>query len=150
MNLTPVIRSTARALQGLRASLKGAACLVAAAIGISLSVAMPLEAQAKDLVIKEIKALAKETLSHKQYLCHNEIVYRESRWDYKAIGNIGGTKQAYGLYQMKVESLKNAKPIRQYWKFWHYVVHRYGITDTKTHDANYCKALNHLISKGWQ
>jgi hypothetical protein len=150
MYFQDTVRSTARALQGLRASLKGAACLVAAAIGISLSVATPLEAQATNQVKEEIKALAKQTLTHKQYLCHNEIVYRESRWDFRAIGNIGGTKQAYGLYQMKLESLKNATHIRQYWKFWYYVVHRYGITDSKTKDANYCKALNHLISKGWQ
>jgi hypothetical protein len=70
--------------------------------------AMPLDAQANDLVIKEIKQLAKTTLTHKQYLCHNEIVFRESSWNHRAVGNIGGTKQAYGLYQMKMESLKKA------------------------------------------
>jgi hypothetical protein len=148
MYLTPLVRSTARALQGLRASLKGAACLVAAAIGISLSMAMPLEAQATNQVKEEIKALAKVTLTKDQYLCHNEIIYRESRWNHRAIGNIGGTKQAYGLYQMKLESLKVSTHFRQYWKYWYYVVHRYGTTPHN--DANYCKALNHLISKGWQ
>ena len=140
----------ARAHQGLRASLKGAACLVAIAIGISLSIATPLDAQASNHVIKEIKHLAKVTLTHKQYLCHNEIVYRESRWNHRAVGNIGGTKQAHGLYQMKMESLKTATPIRQYWKYWYYVVHRYGVVDSKTNDANYCKALHHLKTKGWQ
>jgi hypothetical protein len=140
----------ARALKGLRASLKGAACLVAIASGISLSMAMPLDAKANDLVIKEVKALAKITLSNDQYLCHNEIVYRESRWDLRAIGNIGGTKQAYGLYQMKLESLKNADHKRQYWKYWYYVVHRYGVVDSNSNDANYCKALHHLKTKGWQ
>jgi hypothetical protein len=140
----------ARAHKGLRASLKGAACLVAIASGISLSIAMPLDAKANDLVIKEVKALAKITLTHDQYLCHNEIVYRESRWDLKAIGNIGGTKQAYGLYQMKLESLKNADHKRQYWKYWYYVVHRYGVVDNNSNDANYCKALHHLKTKGWQ
>ncbi len=140
----------ARAHQGLRASLKGAACLVAIASGISLSIAMPLDARANDLVIKEVKALAKITLTIDQYLCHNEIVYRESRWDLRAVGNIGGTKQAYGLYQMKLESLKNADHKRQYWKYWYYVVHRYGVVDSKSKDANYCKALHHLKTKGWQ
>jgi len=140
----------ARAHQGLRASLKGAACLVAIASGISLSIATPLDAQASNHVIKEIKHLAKVTLTHKQYLCHNEIVYRESRWNHRAVGNIGGTKQAHGLYQMKMESLKTATPIRQYWKYWYYVVHRYGVTDSKSQDPNYCKALNHLRTKGWQ
>jgi hypothetical protein len=111
---------------------------------------MPLESQANDLVIKEIKAIAKTTLTHEQYLCHNEIIYRESRWNHRAVGNIGGTKQAYGLYQMKLKSLHTSTHIRQYWKYWYYVVHRYGVVDTKTHDANYCKALHHLKTKGWQ
>jgi hypothetical protein len=140
----------ARAPKGLNPSRSRIARGVALAIGISLSIVRPIEVQANDLVIKEIKALAKTTLTHKQYLCHNEIIYRESRWNHRAVGNIGGTKQAYGLYQMKMESLKNATHQRQYWKYWYYVVHRYGITDNKTKDANYCKALNHLRTKGWQ
>jgi hypothetical protein len=140
----------ARAPKGLTPSRSRIARGVALAIGISLSIAMPLDAKANDLVIKEIKALAKTTLTHKQYLCHNEIIYRESRWNHRAVGNIGGTKQAYGLYQMKLKSLHTSSHKRQYWKYWYYVVHRYGITDNKTKDANYCKALNHLRTKGWQ
>jgi hypothetical protein len=148
--LPPYGTLSARAHQGLSAGRLRIAREVAIAIGISLSIAMPLDAKANDLVIKEVKHLAKTTLTHKQYLCHNEIVYRESRWDLRAVGNIGGKKQAYGLYQMKLESLKKADHKRQFWKYWYYVVHRYGITDHKTQDANYCKALNHLRSKGWQ
>jgi hypothetical protein len=141
----------ARAHQGLTASLKGAARRVAIVIGISLSIAMPLDAKASNHVIKEeIKALAKLTLSKEQYLCHNEIIYRESRWNHRAVGNIGGTKQAYGLYQMKLKSLHTSTHIRQYWKYMYYVIHRYGLTDTKPKDPNYCRALNHLITRGWQ
>ena len=141
----------ARAHQGLNPSRSRIARGVALAIGISLSMAMPVDARASNPVIeKEIKALAKLTLSKDQYLCHNEIIYRESRWNHRAVGNIGGTKQAYGLYQMKLKSLHTSTHIRQYWKYWYYVVHRYGVVDTKTHDANYCKALHHLKTKGWQ
>jgi hypothetical protein len=140
----------ARAHKGLTPSRLRIARGVAIVIGISLSIVSPIESKANDLVIKEIKALAKLTLSKKQYLCHNEIIYRESRWNHRAIGNIGGTKQAYGLYQMKLKSLHTSTHIRQYWKYWHYVVHRYGVVDTKSHDANYCKALHHLKTKGWQ
>ena len=140
----------ARAPKGLTPSRLRIARGVAIVIGISLSIVSPIESKANDLVIKEIKALAKLTLSKKQYLCHNEIIYRESRWNHRAVGNIGGTKQAYGLYQMKLKSLHTSTHIRQYWKYWHYVVHRYGVVDTKTHDANYCKALHHLKTKGWQ
>lgn len=150
MTLTRMVRSTARAHQGLTPSRLRLARGVAIAIGISLSIAMPLDAKASNHVIKDIKDLAKTTLTHKQYLCHNEIIYRESRWNHRAVGNIGGTKQAYGLYQMKLKSLHTSSHIRQYWKYWYYVVHRYGVVDNKTHDANYCKALNHLIRKGWQ
>jgi hypothetical protein len=140
----------ARAPKGLTPSRLRIARGVAIVIGISLSIVSPTESKANDLVIKEIKALAKTTLTHKQYLCHNEIIYRESRWNHRAVGNIGGTKQAYGLYQMKLKSLHTSTHQRQYWKYWYYVVHRYGVTDSKTKDANYCKALNHLRTKGWQ
>jgi hypothetical protein len=140
----------ARAPKGLTPSRLRIARGVAIVIGISLSIVSPIEVDANDLVIKEVKHLAKTTLTHEQYLCHNEIIYRESRWNHRAVGNIGGTKQAYGLYQMKLKSLHTSTHIRQYWKYWYYVVHRYGVVDTKTHDANYCKALHHLKTKGWQ
>ena len=138
----------ARAHQGLRASLKGEACLLAIAIGISLSIATPLDAQASDLAIKQLKQLANYQLTDKQYACHNEIVHRESRWNYKAVGNLNGTKQVYGLYQMKTESLRISTPIKQFWMYWHYVSHRYGHTEYD--EPNYCKALLHLKTKGWQ
>ena len=134
----------ARAPKGLRASLKGAACLVAIAIGIS----MPAEAGASNLAIRYVKELAKEQLTDKQELCHHEIVYRESRWDYRAVGNIGGKKQAYGLYQMKSESLKKGSTIKQFWMYFHYVGSRYGWTEYD--EPDYCKALHHLKTKGWQ
>ncbi len=148
MNLTLMVRSLARAHQGLSAGRSRQACGVAIAIGISLSMALPLDAEASDQAIKEVKALAKITLTHKQYQCHNEIVYRESRWNYKAVGNLSGTKKVYGLYQMKTESLKRSTAITQFWMYYHYVGRRYGWTEYE--DPNYCKALHHLKTKGWQ
>ena len=139
---------SARAHQGLNASPIGLARVVALAIGISLSIATPLDAQANNVRYKELKQLANYQLTDKQLACHNEIVYRESRWDYKAIGNKSGTKQAYGLYQMKSESLKRSTPIKQFWMYWHYVGHRYGHTEYD--EPNYCGALHHLKTKGWQ
>jgi len=139
---------SARAYQRLNASLIGLARVVALAIGISLSIAMPLDAQASNLAIQQLKQLANYQLTDKQYACHNEIVHRESRWDYKAVGNKTGTKQVYGLYQMKTESLKKSTPIKQFWMYWHYVAHRYGHTEYD--EPNYCGALLHLKTKGWQ
>jgi S-adenosylmethionine:diacylglycerol 3-amino-3-carboxypropyl transferase len=110
--------------------------------------ALPLDAKANDLAIKQLKELANYQLTDKQYACHNEIIYRESRWDYKAVGNLKGTKRVYGLYQMKTESLKKSTPIKQFWMYWHYVAHRYGHTEYD--EPAYCNALHHLKTKGWQ
>ena len=138
----------ARAHQGLTPSRLRIARGVAFVIGISLSIVSPLDAKANNLPIKHVKDLAKYQLTDKQEKCHHEIIYRESRWDPKAVGNLSGSKQVYGLYQMKTESLKNASTVKQFWMYWHYVGYRYGWT--KYDEPNYCKALNHLRSKGWQ
>ena len=143
MILTRMVRSVARAHQGLNASPIGLARVVALAIGISLSIATPVDAQANDLSIKYVKDLAKEQLTDKQEACHHEIVYRESRWDPKAVNG-----SHHGLYQGKSKSLKNASTIKQFWWFWHYVTHRYGVTEYD--EPNYCNALHHLKTKGWQ
>jgi len=148
MNLTRMVRFLARAHQGLTAGRSRLACGVAIAIGISLSMALPLDAQASNQAIRYVKDLAKYQLTDKQEACHHEIIYRESRWDHRAVGNIGGKKQAYGLYQMKVESLKNGSTVKQFWMYWTYVMHRYGVTQYD--EPNYCKALQHLKTKGWQ
>jgi hypothetical protein len=130
---------------------KGRARVVAFAIGTALFMSIAPVSQGSIDANKNVrwaKQLAKEQLTDKQELCHHEIVYRESRWDYKAIGNKAGTKQVYGLYQMKTESLKNSSSIKQFWMYYHYVGYRYGWTEYQ--DPNYCNALHHLKTKGWQ
>ena len=134
---------SARAHQGLNASPIGLARVVALAIGISLSIATPLDAQASNLSIKYVKDLAKEQLTDKQEACHNEIVFRESSWNPKAKNG-----SHYGLYQGRSKSLKNASTVKQWWWYWHYVTHRYGVTQYD--EPDYCKALQHLKTKGWQ
>jgi len=143
MDLTDMVRSVARAHQGLNPGPKGTARGVAIAIGISLSIAMPLDAEANNLSIKYVKDLAREQLTDKQEACHHEIVYRESSWNPKAKNG-----SHYGLYQGKSKSLKNASTVKQFWWFWHYVAHRYGVTEYD--EPNYCGALHHLKTKGWQ
>lgn len=139
---------TARALQGLRAGRLRLARSVATVIGISLSMAMPLDVMASNMPTKSIKVLANKQLTDKQYKCHNEIIYRESRWNIKAIGNKTGTKQTYGYYQMKSESIKGKPYDYQFWIYWDYVASRYGLTQYD--EPNYCAALHHLKTKGWQ
>ena len=138
-----MVRSMARAHQGLTPSRLRLARGVAFAIGISLSIAMPLDAKATDQAIRYVKTLANYQLTDAQYKCHNEIIYRESRWDVRAING-----SHYGLYQGRSKSLKNASSVKQYWWYWHYVAHRYGWTVYD--EPDYCKALHHLKTKGWQ
>ena len=143
MNLTHLVRSTARAHQGLTAGRSRQACGVAIAVGISLSIASPVDARATDKPIKIIRVLADYQLTEYQESCHNQIVYRESRWDPQAVNG-----SHHGLYQGRSKSLKNASPVKQWWWYWYYVANRYGWTDKD--EPNYCKALHHLKTKGWQ
>jgi hypothetical protein len=127
---------------------KGRARVVAIASGTALFMSIAPVSSGSIDAIRLVKDLADYQLTDKQLACHNEIVHRESRWDYKAIGNKSGTKQVYGLYQMKTESLKRSTPIKQFWMYWHYVGYRYGWTVYD--EPHYCGALLHLKTKGWQ
>jgi hypothetical protein len=148
INLTALVLLRLEAFKGFRARPKGAARSVAVAIGILLSMAMPLDVQANNMPTKSIKLLANKQLTDKQYKCHNEIIYRESRWQIDAIGNKAGTKQTHGYYQIKSESIKGKPYDYQFWIYWDYVSSRYGITQYD--EPNYCLALHHLMTKGWQ
>ena len=130
---------SARSLKGFNSRLKGVARELAVAIGILLSIAMPLESQAS---IVPLKVLADKQLTDKQYKCHNEIVYRESRWQIDAVNG-----SHHGYYQMRTESMKNKPYDYQFYIYWYYVSKRYGL-DYEIPD--YCKALHHLKTRGWQ
>lgn len=148
MNLTSLVLLRLEAFKGFRARPKGAARSVAAVIGILLSIASPIEVQASNMPTKSIKLLANKQLTDKQYNCHNEIIYRESRWNIEAVGNKTGTKQTHGYYQIKSEHVKGKPYDYQFWMFWYYVSSRYGLTQYD--EPNYCAALHHLKTKGWQ
>jgi len=140
MDLTGAVHSSARSHQGFRARLKGVARAVAVVIGISLSIAEAISSQAS---IVPIKILANKQLTDQQYLCHNEIIYRESRWNIDAVNG-----SHHGYYQLKIKAVKGSPYDYQFWMYWYYVVHKYGIT--KYDEPNYCNALLHLKTKGWQ
>jgi hypothetical protein len=143
MDLTALVHSMARAPQGLRASLKGVACSVAIVSGITMPIAGAISPEAQIMPTKSVKALANYQLTDKQYLCHNEIVYRESRWNVAAKNG-----SHYGLYQGRSVSLKGAPADYQFWWYWYYVTNRYGVTEYD--EPNYCVALKHLKTRGWQ
>jgi len=127
---------------------KGRARVVAIASGTALFMSIAPVSSGSIDATKYVKQLAKQQLTDKQEACHHEIIYRESRWNHKAIGNLTGTKRVYGLYQIKSESMRTASTVKQFWTYWNYVTHRYGWTEYD--EPNYCKALHHLKTKGWQ
>jgi len=133
----------ARAPKGLTPRLKGASRWVAKVlVGVlCLGVAQPAEAQLD--ANKSIKSLAAYQLTDVQYKCHNEIVHRESSFNIDAVNG-----SHYGYYQMRNKHIKGKTYDYQFWMYWYYVAHRYGIT--KYDEPNYCKALHHLKTRGWQ
>ena len=148
MDLTEAVHFSARSPEGFRASLKGVACSVAVVIGISLSIAGASSSEASIDATKSMKSLANYQLTDKQYKCHNEIIHRESRWKIDAVGNKSGKKQAYGYYQIKSKHIKGKPYDYQFWMYWYYVAKRYGVTQYD--EPNYCNALHHLKTRGWQ
>jgi hypothetical protein len=130
----------ARAHQGLTPRLKGASRWVAK---VSLGVLCLSGTQPAVASIDAMKSLANTQLTIKQYKCHNEIIYRESRWKIDAVNG-----SHYGYYQMRNKHIKGKPYDYQFYMYWHYVSKRYGIT--KYDEPDYCKALHHLKTKGWQ
>lgn len=101
-----------------------------------------LSTQTSEAQLVPIKVLANKQLTDKQYHCHNEIIYRESRFNIDAVNG-----SHYGYYQMRSKSMKNKPYDYQFYIYWYYVSKRYGL-DNEIPD--YCKALHHLKTKGWQ
>jgi hypothetical protein len=141
--LTKAVHFSARSPKGFRASLKGVACSVAVVIGISLSIAGADRSEASIDATKSLKALADYQLTFKQYSCHNQIVFKESSFNINAVNG-----SHYGYYQMRNKHIKGKPYDYQFYMYWHYVSKRYGIT--KYDEPNYCNALRHLNTKGWQ
>jgi hypothetical protein len=125
-----------------RKRFKRVACGVAIALVGALC--LPSEASSGDIrQHRGIRELASIQLTDKQYHCHNSIIYRESRFNADAVNG-----SHYGYYQGKSRVLLGAPADYQFYWYWSYVSHRYGIT--KYDEPNYCNALHHLRVKGWQ
>ena len=147
-NLTRTIHSRQEPLKGSDRARKGVARWVAGVLVGSLCLSGAETAMANNVPTKSLKSLAAKQLTDKQYKCHNEIIHRESRWTIDSVGNKSGKKQVYGYYQIKSEYVKGKPYDVQFWVYWYYVTHRYGITQYD--EPNYCKALHHLKTRGWQ
>lgn len=130
----------ARSHQGFRASrLGGIACSVALAIGIGLSIgAEPIDEPSIDPYTP--KEYIRLILSKEEALCLIRLYGKESAFNEKAVGNLKGSKQTYGIPQLKNELIKDLSPLKQIDYGLKYVRHRYG-------DA--CTAWHHWTKKGW-
>ena len=137
--LTRPIHSRQEPLKGSDRARKGVARWVAGVLVGSLCL---LSAETSEAQNMPLKVLANKQLTDKQYNCHNEIVYRESRWNINAVNG-----SHYGYYQIRSKSVQNKPYDYQFYIYWYYVSKRYGL-DYEIPD--YCAALHHLKTKGWQ
>ena len=133
----------ARAHQGLTPSRLRVARGVAAAIGIALSIPMQVADGGSIDAIQSVHELADKQLTEKQEYCHNQITFKESSNNRYAVNG-----SHHGYYQGRSAALKGAPDDYQFYWYWYYVQHRYGVT--RYDEPNYCKALHHLRVKGWQ
>ena len=109
-------------------------------VGIALFVTqfVSLErAESQELRINTLKQITfhKMNYSFKEFYCLDELLHKESRWNYKAKNP---KSSAFGLFQML--NNKEKDPIKQIDKGLKYIEHRYGTA---------CKALAHHKIKGW-
>ena len=119
------------------------ACGVAIVIVIALSLGVAPADGISNKPYNSIKELADYQLTEKQEYCHNAIIYRESRFKIDAVNG-----SHHGYYQIRNTLIIDSPYDYQFYFYWKYVSHRYGITQYD--EPDYCKALHHLRVKGWQ
>ena len=124
-------KTRARKAQLARCWLVGIAMFVLQTFGLET-------AQSQELRINTLKQITfhKMNYNFEQFYCLDEIVWKESRWNYKAKNP---KSSAFGLFQ--ILKSKDKDPIKQIDKGLIYLNHRY--------QGNACKALAHHEAKGW-
>ena len=141
--LRPSGTLTARAFKGSERAATRIARSVAIVIGIALSMQSTAVGQGSIDRYYDLHSLADYQLTDKQLACHSQIVHRESS------GRIDARNGSHhGYYQIRNTKLIDAPYDYQFYFYWKYVQHRYGYTEYD--EPDYCKALHHLKTKGWQ
>ena len=139
-------RGTLSGLEPIKGSERAASRIarsVAIVIGIALSMQSTAVGQGSIDPTQSVHLLADKQLTEKQEYCHNLITFKESSNNRHAVNG-----SHYGYYQGRSKALKGAPDDYQFYWYWSYVSHRYGVT--RYDEPNYCKALHHLRVKGWQ
>ena len=124
-------KTRARKAQLARCWLVGIAMFVLQTFGLET-------AQSQELKINTLKQITfhKMNYNFEQFYCLDEIVYKESRWNYKAKNP---KSSAFGLFQ--ILKSKDKDPIKQIDQGLKYINHRYN--------GCACTALAHHKAKGW-
>ena len=127
----PKAKTRARKAQLARCWLVGGALFVLQTFAFDI-------AESQELKINTLKQITfhKMNYNFEQFYCLDEIIYKESRWNYKAKNS---KSSAFGLFQ--ILKSKDKDPITQIDKGLIYLNHRY--------EGNACKALAHHKAKGW-
>ena len=114
-----------------RCTLVGTALFVAQFVSLE-------RAESQTIKVNTLKQITfhKMNYNFEQFYCLDEIVWKESRWNYKAKNP---KSSAFGLFQ--ILKSKDKDPIKQIDKGLIYLNHRY--------QGNACKALAHHKAKGW-
>ena len=119
-----------RIARGVLLALVGSLCL------------MPEAGGSKPMQVVSYKEYALHSLgyNYKQYKCLAILYGKESAWNPKAVGNLEGTHQVYGIPQGKSKYLSTLNGYEQIQWGLDYIGHRYGEP---------CIALDHWKAKGW-
>ena len=130
----------ARAHKGLTPSRLSVARGVAIVIGISMS--MPMSAaDSGSIEALSPKQFIRFSMPKKEAVCLVKLYGKESAFNSKAIGNLEGKIQTYGIPQLKNPIIKDKSPIDQVRYGIKYIDHRY--------QGDTCKAWKHWIKRGW-
>jgi hypothetical protein len=143
--LTWRVHSRQEPLKGSDRARKGVARWVAGVLVGAFCLSGAETTMANNMPNKSLRVLANKQLTDKQYQCHNQIVHRESSWNIRAVNG-----SHHGYYQMRTESIKNKPYDYQFYIYWYYVASRYGFDKSNPDLPDYCNALHHLKTRGWQ
>ena len=130
----------ARAHQGLTPGRRRVARGVAIVIGISMSAPMSV-ADSGSIEALSPKQFIRFSMPKKEAVCLVKLYGKESAFNSKAIGNLEGKIQTYGIPQLKNPIIKDKSPIDQVRYGIKYIDHRY--------QGDTCKAWKHWVKRGW-
>lgn len=132
---------SARSHQGFRASRLRLACSVAIASVIAMSIgAAPLDEPSIDAI--DPKVYIRTLLPSQEALCLIKLYGKESAFNRLAIGNQSGSRQTYGIPQLKNPLIAYLSSVEQINYGLKYIRHRYP-------DSGACGAWTHWTKKGW-